>query len=166
MELGLLYALRSDVEKVAVTLGADVGLPAGDEGRGLGSGQTDVEFFGIAGMKLGRAELHVTGMLEVEEEVEPALNAAAVYPHGDLRFTLEANVLPGAERTKGRIVEQEVMGNLGEEKRNEDLWVVFTPGLFHRSHSDIEYGIGVPIGLTSAAPDWGVIARLTIEFEF
>jgi hypothetical protein len=167
VELGLHYALRPDVDKVAVTLGADVGLATGDEAKGLGSGQSDVEFFGIAGMKLGRAELHVTGRLEVEEEeVQPAMNAAAVYPHGDLRFTLEANVLSGAERTKKWAVEQQVAEKLGKEKGSEDLWVVVTPGLFHRPSSEIEYGIGVPIGLTKAAPDWGIIARLTIEFEF
>ena len=153
VELGLHYALRPDVDKVAVTLGADVGLPTGDEAKGLGSGRADVEFFAIAGTKLGRAELHVTGMLEVEEEIKPALNAAAVCPHGALRFTLEANVLPGEEKP-------------GEEKGNEDLRVVVTPGLFHRPSPEIEYGIGVPMGLTKAAPGWGIIGRLTIEFEF
>jgi len=157
VELGLHYALRPDLDKVAVTLGADVGLPTGDEARGLGSGKAGVEFFAIAGLKRGRAELHVTGMLEVGEEVEPGLNAAAVYPHGDLRFTLEANVLPGALKTGEEP---------DEEKGNEDLWVVVTPGLFHRPSPEIEYGIGVPLGLTRAAPEWGIIGRMTIEFEF
>jgi len=167
VELGLHYALRPDVDKVAVTLGADVGLATGDEAKGLGSGQSDVEFFGIAGMKLGRAELHVTGRLEVEEEeVQPAMNAAAVYPHGDLRFTLEANVLSSAERTGERIVGQEAAEEPDDARGSEALWVVVTPGLFHRPRPEIEYGIGVPIGLTKAAPDWGIIARLTIEFEF
>lgn len=167
VELGLHYALRSDVERVAVTLGIDVGLPAGDEARGLGSGETDVEFFGIAGVKLRRAELHVTGMLAVEEEeVEPALNAAAVYPRGDLRFTLEANVLPGAKRTEERIAGQEVGGEAGGGAGSENVRMVVTPGLFHRPSPEIEYGIGVPIGLTRTAPDWGIIGRLTIEFEF
>jgi len=166
VELGLHYALRPDLDKVAVTLGTDVGLPTGDEARGLGSGRAGVEFFAIAGLKLGRAELHVTGMLEVGEEVEPGLNAAAAYPHGDFRFTLETNVLRGAERTEERIVEQQVAEKPGEEKGNEDLWVVVTPGLFHRPSPEIEYGIGVPIGLTSAAPEWGIIGRMTIEFEF
>ena len=153
VELGLHYALRPDVEEVAVTLGVDVGLPTGDQAQGLGSGESGVEFFGIAGLKLGRAELHVTGMLEAEEEIKPALNAAAVYPHGDLRFTLEANVLPDAEAP-------------GEKEGSEDLRVVVTPGLFHRPGPEVEYGIGAPIGLTGSAPDWGIIGRLTIEFEF
>jgi hypothetical protein len=166
VELGLHYALRPDVDKVAVTLGADVGLPTGDEARGLGSGRTDVEFFAIAGLKLARAELHVTGMLGVEEEVELGLNAAAVYPRGDLRFTLESNVHRGAKRTGERIVGQELAETLGEEGGDEDLWVVVTPGLFHRPSPEIEYGIGVPIGLTRAAPGWGIIGRMTIEFEF
>jgi hypothetical protein len=157
VELGLHYALRPDVDKVAVTLGADVGLPTGDEARGLGSGQAGVEFFAIAGLKRGRAELHVTGMLEIGEEAEPELNAAAVYPHGDLRFTLEANVLSGASK----------YGEEPDEERgNENLWVVLTPGLFHRPSPEIEYGIGVPIGLTRTAPEWGIIGRMTIEFEF
>jgi hypothetical protein len=157
VELGLHYALRPDLDKVAVTLGADVGLPTGDEARGLGSDQVGVEFFAIAGLKRGRAELHVTGMLEVGEEVEPGLNTAVVYPHGDLRFTLEANVLSGALKTGEEP---------DEEKGNEDLWVVVTPGLFHRPSPEIEYGIGVPLGLTKAAPEWGIIGRMTIEFEF
>jgi hypothetical protein len=43
--------------------------------------------------------------------------------------------------------------------------VVVTPGLFHRPSPKLEYGIGVPIGLTKTAPECGVIGRLTIEFE-
>ena len=35
---------------MAVRLGGDVGLPTGDEAKGQGSRQTDVEFFMIAGM--------------------------------------------------------------------------------------------------------------------
>jgi hypothetical protein len=165
VELGLHYALRPEVEEVAVILGADVGLPTGDEAKGLGSGETDVEFFAIAGMKLGRAELHMTGLLELEEEAEPALNAAAVYPYRDLRITLEANVLPDGGGAKGRVVGPGGAQTPGA-KLNEGFWVVVTPGLFHRPSPEVEYGIGMPIGLTRAAPDWGVIARLTVEFEF
>jgi len=94
---------------------------------------------------------------EVGEEAEPGLNAAAVYPHGDLRFTLEANVLSGASKTGEE---------LDEERGNEDLRVVVTPGLFHRPSPEIEYGIGMPIGVTRAAPEWGIVGRMTIEFEF
>jgi len=150
VELGLSYALRPDVSLVALTLGVGVRLPTGDETRGLGSGETDVEFSGILGLGLGRAELHLTGMLDVGDETEPALNAAAVVPQGNLRFTLEANL----RRT-------EAAGG-GEE--NDDPWIVATPGLFHRPTPEIEYGFGVPIGLTGSAPDWGIIARTTIEF--
>jgi hypothetical protein len=164
VELGLHYALRPDVENVAVTLGADIGLPTGDEAKGLGSGQTDVEFLGIAGVKVGPAELHVAGMVEFDDEAEPALNAAVAYPRGDFRFTLEGNVLRGAEKTG--FVEQDLVEEPGEDTDHENLVVVVTPGLFHRPSPEIEYGIGVPIGLTKAAPDWGIIARLTIEFEF
>ena len=160
MELGLLYALRPGVGKVAVTVGAALGLPTGDESKGLGSGKIDVELLGIAGMPLGRAELHVTGMLEIEDEAEPGLNAAAVYPRGDFRFTLEANVLRGTART--RTVEQELADEPGEGEA-EETWVVLTPGLIHRPGPELEYGIGVPIGLTDTAPDWGIIGRLTIE---
>ena len=164
VELGLHYALRPDVENVAVTLGVDIGLPTGNEAKGLGSGQTNLEFLGIAGVRLGLAELHVAGRVEFDDEAEPALNAATVYPRGDFRFTLEANILRGAEKTG--FVEQDLMEEPGEGTDHENLVVVVTPGLFHHPSPEIEYGIGVPIGLTRAAPDWGIIARLTIEFEF
>ncbi len=163
VDLGLHYALRPDVEQVAVTLGVDIGLPTGDEAKGLGSGQTDAEFLGIVGTRLGRGELHVAGMLEVGGEAEPALSAGAVAPRGDLRFTLEANVLRNKERST--LVAQELVEGQGEGTESEHLWVVLTPGLFHRPRPEIEYGLGVPIGLTRAAPDWGIIGRLTIEFE-
>jgi len=35
----------------------------------------------------------MTGMLNVEDEVELGLNAATVYPSGDLRFTLDATLM-------------------------------------------------------------------------
>jgi hypothetical protein len=163
VELGLHYALRRDVRRVAVTLGADIGLPAGDETRGLGAGEAGVELFGIAGLELGRSELHVTGRVEVEDEkIRPALDAAAVVPRGDFRFTLEANVLSGEEGSGARPAQPPLEGEPAGE--TEDLLVVVTPGLFHRPGPEIEYGLGVPIGLTGAAPDWGIIGRLTIEF--
>lgn len=163
VELGLHYALRRDVAKVAITLGAVVGFPTGDEAKGLGAGETSLELLGIAGVRLGRAELHVTGMLEIEEEAEPALDVAAVYPRGNLRFTLEANVLRGGGMS--RAAAREPAEDPGEAVGKDRAWVVATPGMFHRPSPEFEYGIGVPIGLTSTAPDWGIIGRLTIEFE-
>ncbi len=162
LELGLHYALRPEVEEVAVTLGAGVSLPTGEASKGLGTGETGVELLGIAGLRLGAAELHVAGMLEFEHEVEPALNAAAVYPLADFRFTLESNLLRGGQRT--RIGEQDLT-DVPEQPGSENLWLVVTPGLFHRPRQEIEYGIGLPIGLTRAAPDWGVIGRVTIELD-
>lgn len=168
VELGLHYALRPEVADVAVTLGVDCGFPTGDDAKGLGSGRTEVEFFGIAGVSLGRAELHVTGRLALEEELELGLDAAAVCPRGDFRFVFEANALPGGGPTGGGSLEPDAAAGMEEQgaAADEDLWVVMTPGLFHRPGPEIEYGVGVPIGLTRAAPDWGVIGRLTIEFDF
>ena len=163
VELGLHYALRPDVERVAVTLGANVGLPTGDEARGLGGGRTEVELFGTAGMRLGRAELHVTAMLAVEDETEPGLNAAAVYPHRDLRFALEAHVLRGSARSGEQIAVPDVATETGGDTGDKELWLVLTPGLFHCPGAGVQYGIGVPIGLTGSAPDWGIIGRLTVE---
>ncbi len=166
VELGLHYALRPEVTEVAVTLGAELGLPTGDEARGLGSGRTEVGLLGSAGLALGRAELHVTGRLDIEDEVEPGLSAAAVLPRGAFRFTLEANALQGEGQEPGRTADPGAPATLGGETGGEGLWVVVTPGLFHRLGGEVEYGVGVPIGLTRAAPDWGVIARVTIGFEF
>ena len=165
LEVGLHYALRPDVATVALTLGADVGLPTGDEERGLGSGRADVELFGIAGLRLGRGELHVTGMLEVgEEEAEPALNAAAVLPAADFRFTLEANLSRGgAAAWPDGSPEDAAPADDAEE---EDVSLVVTPGLFFRPGPEFELGIGVPVGLTEAAPDWGIVGRVTVELEF
>jgi hypothetical protein len=160
LELGLHYAIRPDVETVALTLGVNVGLPMGDETRGLGSGKTVVELMGIAGMKLGFAELHVAGVLEVGEEAEPELNAAVVYPRSDLRFTLETNVLRGDGPGEVRGASADPAVGSGEQ----DLRVVMTPGLFHCPRPGIEYGIGLAIGLSRVAPDWGVVSRLTVEF--
>ncbi len=65
-----------------------------------------------------------------------------------------------------RAFEQDLPEEPGERKNEENLWVVVTPGVFHRPSAEVEYGVGVPIGLTRKAPDWGIIARLTFEFEF
>lgn len=165
VEVGLHYALRPDMATVALTLGADVGLPTGDEARGLGSGSADVELFGIAGLRLGRGELHVTGMLEIgDEEAEPALNAAAVLPAADFRFTLEANLSRGGTAAwPDGSPEDAAPADAAEE---EDVSLVATPGLFYRPGPEFELGIGVPIGITGAAPDWGIVGRVTVELEF
>ena len=156
MDPGLHYALRPDVEKVSLTVGVDVGLPTGNKAKDLGSGQVDVELFGITGMKVCQGELHVTGVLDVGDKVEPGLDIGLAYPLGGLRLTLETNVVVDPERPGELAVSQD---------KGENVWVIVTPGLFHRASPEIEYGIGVPIGLTRSSPDWGLIGRLTIEFE-
>jgi hypothetical protein len=163
-ELGLLYALRPDVSRVALTLGASIGLPTGDEDEGLGSGRSDLELLGIVGVPLGRGELHVTGMLEMgDEEAEPALNAAAVLPAGDLRFTLEGNLSRGGPSGWPDGAPADAAPADGDE---EGACLVATPGLFYRPGPEFELGIGVPVGLTETAPDWGIVGRVTFELEF
>ena len=163
VELGLHYALRPEVERVAVTLGVDIGLPTADAARGPGGGRTEVEVSGIAGVRLGVVELHATGALAIEDEVEPRLDLAALVPRGDLRFTLEANVIRGAgsatESAPGPPLAEGIGGTA-----DEGVWAAVTPGLFHFPRPGVEYGIGVPIGITRATPHWGILGRLTIEF--
>jgi hypothetical protein len=139
-----------DQQPVAVTAGLGVGIPTGDRTRDLGEGRLTVEPFFTASTWLGRfnAQLNcgwqraVTSAGE-EPRDEFEYNVAILYPVDRWFFALEGN---------------------GTSTRETTTYYI-TPEVVCRPAKNIEFLVGVPIGVTGAAADYGVVASVTLEWE-
>lgn len=151
VETAVRYAVVPvDQQPVAVTAGLGVGIPTGDRSRDLGEGRLTVEPFFTASTWLGRfnAQLNcgwqraVTSAGE-EPRDEFAYNVAILYPVDRWFFTLEGN---------------------GTSTRETTAYYI-TPEVVCRLAKNIEFLVGVPIGVTRAAADYGVVVEVTLELE-
>ncbi len=50
------------------------------------------------------------------------------------------------------------------ERAGKETALILTPGMIHSGPGTWEFGVGVPVGLTRDALDWGVVAMVTFEF--
>lgn len=144
VEAEFLYAVI-DRDQLVVAVALEIGFPTGDEGRELGEGKFEWEPSLRGAVEIGETWLFAAVGAEIAEDAETAITygAALARPMG---FGF-AGVL-------------EVNGSTGGEK--ELLFLV--PGLAWRPATDIELRLGVPIGLTREAPDWGLVAAITASF--
>ncbi len=141
IEAGVLYALSSNLDTLAVSAGLEVGLPTGSEERELGEGKTTWEPFVTFGRKLGRGQTHFGFRVGTGDETDLGYNLAYVLPAGRLRWTLE------------------LTGDASKEPT-----VALTPGLIWKAPRGAEWGLGISRGLNSKTPHWSGIAQYTIEF--
>jgi len=138
--------------------GLDLSLPSGDEDKGFGAGELGVAPFGTAALVFDQIELrsHVGGMLYTESDDGPygPIPPRYLFYGGGLFFGLNEYVA----------VRAEVNGALFDRSRYEND-VSFQPGV------DVRIPLGVIdmllrptgfVGLTHAAPDWGVGGAISL----
>ncbi len=134
--------------------GLDVGLgliwPSGDHSQGLGDGRTRIEPSLIASQWLGpvNAELHVAWAHAIDGSADQSrddleYNLAVIVPYRQVWLVLEGN---------------------GESSGGETSYHL-TPEIVWKASEHVQWRLAAPIGVTSAAADYGVIAGCTIEFE-
>ena len=144
-EVGILVGLARDVRAGALSIGARVRLPTGDESTGHGEGETVPEAIIIFGKAFGRAQVHASGEVGFANKGTPkewTYGAGLVVPTGPWRETLELDAR-----------------HEGDEDR-----LLLTPGLYFKPKDAFEIGIGVPIGLTQRSSDVGIVVLATLEF--
>jgi Putative MetA-pathway of phenol degradation len=139
-----------DDKPFALTAGLGAGIPTGDRTRDLGEGRLKLEPFFTASTWLGRfnAQLNCGWQRAVasagngpSDEFE--YNVAVIYPVDRWFLVLEGN---------------------GTSTREATTYYV-TPELVCRLTKGVEFLLAVPIGVTGASADYGVIASMTLEFE-
>lgn len=139
LETAVLYAIRPDVRRLAVSAGLEFSIPVVDEG------DEDEELawrpFVIAAQSVGRAQIHAG--LRPRTRQQAVVNVAAVYPIGAWRATLEA------------------AGTFG---RGGSL--LAAPGLLWASPVGLEIGVGVPVRVGGNVAERGLVFLLTYEAEF
>jgi len=133
--------------------GLDLGLgltwPTGDSSRGLGDGHPRIVPSLIASQWFGpiNLELHVAW-------------AHALGDSGDLPDVLEHNLAIIHPVRHGYLV---LEGN-GETSGGQTSYYV-TPEFVGQASEHVQWLLAVPIGVTAAAGDYGVVAGCTIELE-
>ena len=144
LELGLKYSWMNMAETgFHSAVGVGLGLPTGDQERGLGEGKTGVEPFVALAWDPARLEdfqifLH-TG-LEIEKEGKEGFVNAGLFA-----------------RAGAWVVTAEL--NWAEEES------YFTPGLVAHPRDGWEIGLGVPIGLNDESDDFRVLFMVTWEMQ-
>jgi len=151
LELGLRYAvLDFRTRPLALDVGLTVDLPTGSHRKELGAGRVSLEPNFTLSQWLG----HVNGQLsfswrrsgiggraEAEDEFE--YDVALLYPWREWFLTFE-----GA----------------GETEESKTAYYA-VPELVWKPRRHLELLVAVPVGLTGAAADYGVIAGITVEIE-
>jgi hypothetical protein len=139
---GLSWSLHNS-ETFGAMLGLEVGLPTGSEARDLGEGAVEWEPSLLIGRAFGKTQVHFGLSCGVSPEGrEWHYDLAAVFPQGRFSPTLELNG-SSSERWGALLV---------------------TPGAYYRLGQGAEFGIGVPLGASSRAPRFGLVAKLSFEF--
>ena len=143
VEIEFLYNfVRSDRWVVSAAFG--LGLPTGDEDRELGEGVVEYEPMLVAAYYLDATAFYLNLGGEISED-DSSFDYALAIAHA-------WDDLVGVVEYTG--------STWGEEEPH-----VLTPGVLWHGFDDMEIGVGVPIGLSDDAADWGVIFRLTFEFN-
>ncbi len=151
INLAARYAVRDNRKQ---SFGLDAGLaltlPTGDRRRDLGEGRTGIEpivtasqWFGPINVQMNLSWRHAVGDASDEPRDEFGYNVAAVWPIRPWYLVLEGN---------------------GETTRTVTNYHI-TPGVVWKPGEHIELRFAVPVGLTHASADYGIIAGVTIEFE-
>ncbi len=149
-ELKLQLSREADLG-VATAVGVEMSLPTGDDDRDLGSGVVGWEVYAAAARDFGKLSLFGEFQAELEE------GSAAEY-----KFNGAIDWAPWEPETR-----LELGLNLGFGP-GEGMALTVIPGFQFEvakfSCGELEIGLGLPVGLTDEAEDWGVI--LNLEFEF
>jgi hypothetical protein len=127
----------------ALGVSGTVALPTGDEDRDLGSGQFRYEPALLGAARLGEVELYGSIGMEFGDNHDDVLaySLSAAYPIRDF--------IPLIELT-------------GEHASDEDV-LYATPGVYWMGIEGMEFGLGVPIGLTDDSVDYQVILKVVFE---
>lgn len=142
LEVGLMFGVFRDPQRLAVSAGVEVVLPTGHERIVADRGGVEVEPFLIVGRALGRGEIQVGISSGVEEPASLRYDLATVYPIGSWRAVLEVN----GEAGPGRPV------------------LLVTPGLLFKPGRGFEIGVAVPLGMTTVTSAAAVVVKVTSVF--
>jgi len=131
-------------------LGLEAGIPTGDRTHDLGEGRLTLEPFFTASTWLGRVNVEFNGgwqwaVTNAGEEPHNAFeyNVAVLYPINRWFLVLEGD---------------------GESNRDSTTYYL-TPELIWKPAKNLQFLVAVPIGVTHASADYGVVASVTLELE-
>lgn len=151
VETAVRYAVVPvDRQPVAITAGLGVGIPTGDRVRDLGEGRLTMEPFFTASTWLGRfnAQLNCGWQRAVtdageEPRDEFTYNVAIMYPVDRWFLALEGD---------------------GTSTRETTAYTI-TPEVVCRLAKNMEFLVGVPVGVTGDGADYGVVVEVTLELD-
>lgn len=138
--LGAGYSVAKDLRRLAVTAGLGLSVSTRRAAEEAGSERTRFEPFVVLGRQVGKGQLHMGFSAEIGDETEWGYSLAAVYPWSRWRGLLELNGVGGAEPA-----------------------LSLTPGFVWFAGPGLEIALGAPVRLSGAAPDAGLLIKITRE---
>lgn len=160
LELGLKYSLAPS-DGIDVAFGIELTLPTGDSDRELGEDAWVYEPFVILGADLGAAS-HLT-LSFAYGIVDPRSTAEDEEEASENEFEIGVGIVrafgPAWRASLELSAESEDLGESWSESES-----FLTPGLIYKGVDDMEFGLGLAIGLTRESADQMVLGSFNIEF--
>jgi hypothetical protein len=141
----LFYNLISASEPLALSFAAGITLPTGNEDRGFGEGEEELELTMIMAGRVADVQWQFNLGGEWTDDESDLVYSIAVLPLRSSSTIVPTLELSGAETDEG-----------------SELYA--TPGLHWRPAGNAGLGFGVPVGLSSDAEHLRVMMYYTIEF--
>ncbi len=151
--------IREPDAPVSVGVGFEVGFPTGDEGRGLGNGNFKYEPILSLGKVFEWGSIHQDAKLELVRETGGGVKREASTTSA-IGWEL-ADEIGGLEHVTGWLA---LDWKFVENTRTKLSLIPALSGEFEGLPVEIEWGVGIPIGVTDAADNWGLITSLEVEF--
>lgn len=139
-------------------IGFELGLPAASANRGISEGKIEYEpyiivardfprlsrlqLFSQLGLTLAHSITRSTATADNHDGKTVELNSGMFVPYGHARFTMEINW----------------------SKATKENSLYLTPGIIWKLPRNLEFGVGMPIGLSRDAESFRTIVKLVYEF--
>ena len=147
VELDLKIGVPEADRPVHIALGGRLTVPTGDEERGLGQEDPELRAYLAVSGQVASVGLHAQPYLEIEDD-----------RRGQVGLNAAAEIAAFGPQLVGLI------GFNGLWEKGEGAIASVIPGVAYAAYTGFEVSVGVPIGVTDDAADWGVLADLQVSF--
>lgn len=160
LDVELKYQLfKEESAPMAVAIGFEVGLPTGDEDRGLGNGGFKYEPILALGKTFGVFSIVQDIKLELIRE-----SGGGVKREGSLTTALTWTPVKKFAEVEHPTLELALDWKWEEKEKAKLALIPGVRGEFEHLPVELEWGLGFPIALNGAADRWGVITAFEVEF--
>lgn len=152
--------LKEPAAPFSLAAGFAVGFPTGDAGRDLGEGAFTYEPALAVGKQVGAFSLHQDAALELLRD----RGGSGVTVEGSTTSAIGWTPVERVGRLEHPTFFLALDWKFEEQQRTQVALIPAVGGAVGGLPIKVKWGLGVPIGLSEAADDWGVLSACELEF--